>query len=152
MNPDLEAKLAAALKECALHSEILAEDLVEHGKPDYRAENVELIGKAELRLLDQMAYRFTKLQATLGEQVLPLLLERAEEPIAPEAPFAQKLQRLERIEIIPSADQWRELRVARNAIAHEYPDAPELKAAALNHFVKSVGKLLEFWNHVVDQG
>ena len=30
-------------------------------------------------------------------------------------------------------------------------DAERLTAAALNHFVKSVGKLLEFWNHVADR-
>ncbi len=95
-----------------------------------------------------MAYRFTKLQVTLGEQVLPLLLEQAEEPLADDTPFAQKLQRLERIDIIPSAEQWRELRMARNIIAHEYPDAPELKAAALNQLVRSVADLLQFWRHV----
>ena len=32
--------------------------------------------------------------------------------------------------MIQSAEQWRELRIARNAIAHEYPDAPDLKVAA----------------------
>lgn len=98
-----------------------------------------------------MAYRFTKLQATLGEQVLPMLLDVAEEPFAQDAPFAQKLQRLERIGIISSAEQWRELRIARNIIAHEYPDAPELKAAALNQFVRSTAKLVLFWKHVFDQ-
>ena len=116
--------------------------------PAYAASSVQTLDKAGLRLLDQMAYRFAKLQATLGEQILPALFERAEEPMAPDAPFAQKLQRLERIGIIPSAEQWRELRIARNAIAHEYPDAPELKAAALNQFVRSVADLLEFWQHV----
>ena len=148
---EAEGKLETAIRECQLHADILAEDLEEHGNPAYTASSVQTLDKARLRLLDQMAYRFAKLQATLGEQILPALFERAEEPMAPDAPFAQKLQRLERIGIIPSAEQWRELRIAHNAIAHEYPDAPELKAAALNHFVKSVGKLLEFWNHVADR-
>ena len=106
------------------------------------------MGKDRLRLLDQMAYRFAKLQGALGERVLPLMLDLAEEPLEPDTPFAQKLQRLERIGMIPSAEQWRELRIARNAIAHEYPDAPELRAAALNQFLRSVGELLGFWRHV----
>ena len=65
--------------------------------------------------------------------------------------WTRKLQRLERIGIIPSAEQWRELRIARNTIAHEYPDAPELKAAALNQFVRSASELLQFWKHVARQ-
>lgn len=148
MNASARNKLAAALAECILHAEILAEDLNEHGEPAYTAASLDTLDKARRRLLDQMAYRFTKLQVTLGEQVLPLLLEQAEEPLADDTPFAQKLQRLERIDIIPSAEQWRELRMARNIIAHEYPDAPELKAAALNQLVRSVADLLQFWRHV----
>ena len=148
---EAEGKLGTAIRECQLHADILTEDLEEHGKPAYTVAIVQTLDKARLRLLDQMAYRFAKLQATLGEQILPALFERAEEPMAPDAPFAQKLQRLERIGIIPSAEQWRELRIARNAIAHEYRDAPELKAAALNQFVRSVAILLEFWQHVCRQ-
>lgn len=151
MNVSARSKLDSAFRECELHAKILAEDLDEHGDSEYSAASIEALSKARLRLLDQMAYRFTKLQATLGEQVLPMLLDLAEEPLAPDAPFAQKLQRLERIGIIPSAEQWRELRIARNTIAHEYPDAPELKAAALNQFVRSAADLLQFWEHVADQ-
>lgn len=152
MNESTRSKLEAALGECELHAEILGEALDEHGETSYSAATIEALTKPWLRLLDQMAYRFTKLQATLGEQVLPMLLDLAEEPLAPDAPFAQKLQRLERIDIIPSAEQWRELRIARNTIAHEYPDAPELKAAALNQFVRSAAELLQFWKHVASQG
>lgn len=144
-------KLESAIEECALHAEILSEALEEHGKLDYSVSTIESLSKSWLRLLDQMAYRFTKLQATLGEQVLPMLLEVAEEPLAEDSTFAQKLQRLERIGIIPSAEQWRELRIARNIIAHEYPDAPELKAAALNKFVRSAAELVRFWKHVLTQ-
>ena len=151
MNESTRSKLETALEECTLHAEILAEALDEHGEPAYSALTIEALTKPWLRLLDQMAYRFTKLQATLGEQVLPMLLDVAEEPLAQDAPFAQKLQRLERIGVIPSAEQWRELRIARNTIAHEYPDAPELKAAALNQFVRSTADLLQFWKHVANQ-
>jgi hypothetical protein len=88
------SKLETAIKECALHAEILVEALDEHGESKYSASTLESLNKSRLRLLDQMAYRFTKLQATLGEQVLPMLLDVAEEPLADDAPFAQKLQRL----------------------------------------------------------
>ena len=119
MNESARSKLHEGIKECALQAEILLEALTEHGESDYSGSTIQTLHKNWVRLLDQMAYRFTKLQATLGEQILPMLLDLDEEPLAQDVPFAQKLQRLERIGIIPSADQWRELRIARNAIAHE---------------------------------
>lgn len=152
MSRGAAAKLEAARQECLLHAGILAEDLAEHGDGRYDASTVQKLDKATVRLLDQMAYRFTKLQDTLGEKLLPLLLEVSEEPIAPEAPFAEKLQRLERLGFIPSAEQWRALRIARNAIAHEYPDQPDLKAAALNRFVGHTRQLLAFWERVRQAG
>ena len=148
MSAGLHAKLAAAGKECALHAAILREDLAEHGAVRYDAQRVNALSRSQLRLLDQMAYRFGKLQSTLGERIMPLLLELAEEPLPPETPFAQKLQRLERLGLIPLAEDWRMLRQARNAIAHEYPEEPEIKAALLNQFVASVGQLLAFWEHI----
>lgn len=143
-----QEKLLAAAAECRIHAQILTVDLREHGDHRYSAEHVLELSGARLRLLDQMAYRYTKLQSTLGERLLPLLLEFAEEPIEPDVPFAQKLQRLERLNFIPSAEQWRALRQTRNALAHEYPDEPEIKAALLNHFLASVGDLVDFWKHV----
>ncbi len=148
MSVGLREKLAAARKECALHAAILREDLVEHGTVRYDAKRIDELSRSQLRLLDQMAYRFGKLQSTLGERVMPLLLEMAEEPLAPETTFAQKLQRLERLGLIPSAEDWRMLRQTRNAIAHEYPEAPAIRAALLNHFVGSVAQLLGFWDHI----
>lgn len=148
MNAGVSDKLLGAAAECRLHADILAEALLEHGDVRYSADEVPQLERARLRMLDQMAYRYTKLQSTLGERLLPLMLELTEEPIAPDAAFSQKLQRLERLGIIPSADQWRTFRQTRNALAHEYPDAPEIKAALLNHFIGSVGELVEFWRHV----
>jgi len=132
-----------------MHASILSEDLIEHGEPAYGpAEITAGPGRARTRLLDQMAYRFAKLQDSLGEKVLPTLLELSEEPIEPSAPFVQKLERLEKIGLIPSANLWRQLRQIRNSIAHEYPEQPAIKAAVLNRFVRSVSDLVGFWEHV----
>lgn len=148
MKPGAQHKLLAAAAECQVHADILSDALQEHGSFRYSADDVPVPVGDRLRLLDQLAYRYTKLQSTLGEQLLPLMLELAEEPIEPDTPFAQKLQRLERLGLIPSAEHWRALRQTRNALAHEYPDEPEIKAALLNHFLSSVKDLVEFWQHV----
>ena len=79
MSTEMPEKLAAALEECALHARVLEEDLAEHGDTRYDADTVTRLDRASLRLLDQMAYRFGKLQDAMGQKVLPLLLERAEE-------------------------------------------------------------------------
>lgn len=124
------------LGECYLHSEVLSEALTEARQwLPFTPDSVRHIEKGQLRVLDQIAYRFTKLQDTLGQKVLPTILDLAQEPIAPDATFAEKLNWLERMGALPSADEWKKLRVARNAIAHEYPDNAELRASAVNHFI-----------------
>jgi len=138
-------KLQAALAECRLHAEVLTEALDELGQPHFTAESATHLTSAQRRLLDQLAYRFAKLQDSMGEKVLNQAIELAEEPIAEDVTFAQKLQRLERLGAIESAAEWRELRELRNQIAHEYADQPGLRAAAINRFVIGVGRLIALW-------
>jgi hypothetical protein len=144
----VERKLNATLDECRTHARILAEARKELRGVRYDAERVLDIKPSELGVLDQMAYRFSKLQDSVGEKVLPLLLDFAEEPLSPTATFAEKLQRLEKIGAITSAEQWRLLREVRNQLAHEYPDLPAIKAAVLNRFLDSIDQLGMFWTHV----
>lgn len=141
-------KLHTAVIECSRHAEILGEDLSEQGGQSYCVDDLKSMSRQHLRLLDQMAYRFGKLQTALGERLLPLIFELQEEPIPDSVPFAQKLQGLERLGAIPSAEQWRRLRQVRNSIAHEYPDAPGLRAASLSRFIEGAGELLDFWRQV----
>jgi len=137
------------LNECQLHAEVLAEAWTEaQAWTPFQADTVQQFSKAQLRVLDQMAYRFTKLQDSMGQKVLPAILELAQEPIAPDATFVEKLNWLERMGALPSAEDWKKLRIARNAIAHEYPDDHALRASALNHFVHGAKQLLELHEFV----
>ena len=77
----------------------------------------------------------------MGQKVLPAILELGQEPITSDATFAEKLNWLERMGVLPSADEWKMLRVARNAIAHEYPEDPEMRACAINHFLDGAMRL-----------
>jgi len=111
------------LGECRLHVAVLAEALTEAQEwLPFSADTVQHITREQLRVLDQVAYRFSKLQDTMGQKVLPAILDLAQEPVAPDASFAEKLNWLGRMGALPSAEEWKKLRVARNAIAHEYPD------------------------------
>jgi len=71
-----------------------------------------------ISILDQMLFRFTKLQDTLGEKVFPLILELASEPVK-KMSFIDRLNRLEELEILDK-EKWMSLRANRNEIAHEY--------------------------------
>lgn len=137
------------LAECRLHAAVLGEALSEaQAWLPLAADAVRHLSKEQRRILDQTAYRFAKLQDTLGQKVLPLILELAQEPIAPDASFAEKLNWLERIGALPSAEDWKRLRVARNAIAHDYPDDPALQAAAINRFLNGTAQLGDLHRHV----
>lgn len=61
--------------------------------------------------------RFGRLQDTLGDKLLPVLLQAlGEKPKA----VIDNLDRAERLGLIESADQWMTLRKLRNQMVHEY--------------------------------
>lgn len=137
-----EQRMRIYLGECDQHAAVLAEGLAEL-QPwlPLTASAVQTLSKVQLRVLDQVSYRFTKLQDSMGQKVLPAILDLAQEPIAPDATFAEKLNWLERIGALPAAEEWKHLRIARNALAHEYPDDPELRASAANRFLDGAMRL-----------
>lgn len=145
----LPAQLKAQLVECELHVDLLCDALAEaEAWLPVTVSMLTNIDKNQRRILDQLAYRFAKLQDTLGQKVLPAILMIAQEPIDPDATFAEKLNWLERMGVIPSADEWRQLRLARNAIAHEYPDEPDVRVSQLNLFVAAVSRLCQVFSGI----
>lgn len=137
--------LQATLKECRTHAKVMQEAKDELGNTHFDENTVTHISVQQRRLLDQLAYRFSKLQDSMGMKLLPMLLDLTEEPLPEDATFAEKLQRLERLGALDSVERWRDLREIRNQLAHEYEDAPALKAAVLNRFIREVDALLAIW-------
>jgi hypothetical protein len=142
MTPEQSVRIYLA--ECALHAAVLSEGIADASVWIPLTSNIE-IDKGMLRVLDQIAYRFAKLQDSLGEKVMPLILELAQEPVPSNATFAEKLNRLERIGAIPSADEWKKFRIVRNALAHEYPEDAVLRVSAINRFVHGAEDLNAFY-------
>ena len=143
------AKVPAALDECQHHAAVLHEARSEIGRRRFAPESADHLSRETRRLLDQLAYRFGTPQDTLGLRVLPGILDSSEEPLPESTPFGEKLQRLERLGVLRSVNQWRTLRELRHQLAHEYLDAPVLKAAALNRFIDGVDRLLELWHYLL---
>jgi hypothetical protein len=79
--------------------------------------------------VDAFVTRFGRLQDTLGDKLLPVLLTAlGERPRA----HIDNLDRAERLGLIPSTDQWMEIRRLRNQMIHDYVEDPVVLANALD--------------------
>jgi uncharacterized protein with HEPN domain len=93
------------------------------------ARVAELEGNPDLaERVDAFVSRFGRLQDTLGDKLLPLLLAALGEQTGA---VIDNLDRAERLGLIPSADQWMTLRRLRNRMIHEYVEDPAILADAL---------------------
>ncbi len=72
--------------------------------------------------------RFGRLQDTLGDKLLPLLLEALGEKISA---VIDNLDRAERLGLINSTDEWLTIRNLRNQMIHEYVEDPAVLISAL---------------------
>lgn len=138
-----EDPLAAALWEADRHARTLQEALGEwRADPAAEWEALEA-DRLKIRLVDQLLFRFTKLQDALGERLIPATLGLLQEPF--EAwPMRDRLNRLEKLGFL-DVTQWLDWREIRNRLAHEYPDQPELRFAALLKAIDAAGDLAELY-------
>ena len=72
--------------------------------------------------------RFGRLQDTLGDKLLPALLDWLAEPVGP---AIDNLNKAERLGWIESVDTWIEVRRLRNRMIHEYVRDPAELASTL---------------------
>lgn len=91
------------------------------------------------RLTDQVLFRFMKLQDALGERLIPATLSELREPFE-EWPMRDRLDCLEKLGYL-DVEQWLRWREVRHGLAHENPDAPELRHAALLAAIAAAGEL-----------
>lgn len=97
----------------------------------FTPENVTRL-ETEVMLAEQaeaFVSRFGRLQDTLGDKLLPVLLEFMGE--AP-APLMDNLSRAEKWGWVESVDDWIAMRQLRNQMVHEYIEDPAVLSSALN--------------------
>jgi len=100
-----------------------------------------------ISIIDQMLFRFTKLQDTLGEKVFPLILELQEEPVK-KLSFIDRLNRLEELEVIDK-EKWINLRNDRNIITHEYSYNEEDVVENINFIYNKSYTLIDMYDKIV---
>lgn len=90
--------------------------------------------------------RFGRLQDTVGDKLLPLLLAAlGEKPIA----AIDNLDRAERLELLKSADEWMTMRNLRNQMVHEYVDDSVVLRSALQTGHAFVPALIDSTNKMI---
>ena len=78
--------------------------------------------------VDAFVGRFGRLQDTVGDKLLPILLAAlGEKP----ASAIDNLDRAERLGLLNSSDEWMTMRNLRNQMVHEYVEDPTVLTSAL---------------------
>lgn len=89
--------------------------------------------------VDAFVARFGRLQDTLGDKLLPALLQQLAEPAGS---AIDNLNRAERLGFVTSVNEWLEARRLGNRMVHEYVRDPAELAAALNAGHRHVNLLI----------
>lgn len=131
-------RLSASLQKCRIHLQRIqyAVSQTEELFPLER-ENYQILNDAQTGNIDQLVFRFTKLQDELGTNTFRYLLVYLQEDIL-DKPFRDILNRLEQLKIIESSDMWLALRELRNDLAHEYPLMLDETIDKLNHLFEQL--------------
>ena len=90
--------------------------------------------------------RFARLQDTVGDKLLPVLLKALGETVAS---AIDNLDRAERLGLISSADDWMTMRELRNQMVHEYVEDLAVLTTALSSGHSFVQQLIESANAMI---
>jgi hypothetical protein len=150
LTEELSDKLTETLDICDLHHQrmIFARESIEKYFP-LTEINLSRISPIEQALFDQLIYRFSKLQDSMGSRLFKQLLEALEEDISG-LPFIDILYKMEKLNLLDDAKDWIALRQTRNTISHEYPFFKEVQMEELNLLPEEVVKLAAIWSKLKD--
>ena len=130
------------------HADALTDALLDLAEQPIALDELASLSKEKRRLLDQFAYRYTRMQDDMGNKLLPACLSALGEEIASMAAI-DRFNRLEKLGWLPSSEQWFLLRKVRNEFAHDYPDSLPERFARLSLAIDSAHVLLTLFSQVV---
>ena len=141
-------KWEAALDECDSHI-LRIQHAIDHlaDKLPLSKEVYDFLSDLDIAYIDQIVFRFSKLQDVIGKKVFPLglaLLGEDEQGVS----FIDLLNKLESLRILPSAARWMDLRELRNDLTHEYPDVIEDRIEALNNLNSVLAEILGVYRNM----
>lgn len=129
-----QEKFQANLKESFIHLKRLNNAFIELKKNYKFPLNINQFDSLincnqDLAFVDQIIYRFAKLQDIMGAKLFKSYLISQGEVV--DKPFIDILNSLEKLNIL-DVDEWFELRDIRNNISHHYEDDKQLAIDLIN--------------------
>ena len=134
--------LQHSLALCQGHADALQDALQDIKVRGMGVNDYAHLGKEDRRLLDQFAYRYTRLQDDMGAKLVPALLKALGEDVAIMSAL-DRFARLEQLGWLVSADDWQTLRQIRNQFADDYPDKPTERFERLQAAIHAAAQLIE---------
>ena len=141
-------RLQEAVMLCSIHAERMRfayEKIKKHFPLD--KEKYTRLQPEEFSFIDQLIFRFSKLQDSMGGKLFPAILENLGEDIEG-LPFIDRLSKMEELNIIPGADEWILLRETRNIVTHEYPFLTDEVIQGLNLLNNHYQLIMKIWKQV----
>jgi len=141
---DIRQTFIEKLHECNQHKKRLlsAKSRLNRVMPlDVKSYNA--LDDTMISIIDQMVFRFSKLQDSMGEKIFPSLLELVGEKVK-QMTFIDRLNRLEELGLV-EREKWMSLRRERNEIAHEYSFNQDEVVDGINLIFDRVDDLLDIY-------
>ncbi len=153
MNKEIaNQKFKFFLKEVERHYQILDENiesLKEYFPLDANKIEKLVKSKEHLKTLDQIAYRYIKLQDTLGKVLRYFLLKEGE--LVEHLSMVDIIHKIQKLGIFIEEEFWFEMRSLRNNITHEYPDMYEEIAEAINSLASIKNQIKEIIDNIKER-
>lgn len=150
LNEDIKDALQETIIICDLHCQRMTFAFESVKKYFPLSETVfSRLSPIEMALFDQLIYRFSKLQDSMGSRLFKQLLLLLEEDISG-LPFIDILHKMEKLNLINNSKDWISLRQTRNTISHEYPFYQEIQMEELNLLPDEIEKLVDIWLKLKD--
>lgn len=127
--------------QCLGHVEALQEALQDMAQRALTPADYAQLSKIDRRLLDQFAYRYTRLQDDMGARLMPAILKVLGEDVAAMSAL-DRFARLEQLGWLSDAEVWNTLRQIRNQFVHDYPDNPAQRFERLQAAIQAAAQLL----------
>lgn len=140
IRPDIRLRLqflSRVVRKESEHLRLTDQRLFDGSNPLRQAQQIEDDPDLAERV-EAFVGRFSRLQDTLGDKLLPALLTALGEKAAS---AIDNLDLAERLGFIDSADEWSVIRNLRNQMVHEYVEDPDVLISALrsaHEFVPSL--------------
>lgn len=110
-------------------------------------ERISESNEDDISYIDQIIYRFSKLQDAIGQKLFKAVLIFLDEDVINKSSI-DIFNRLEQLEIIENYEIWKDLRDLRNELAHEYEEDENETAEKLNTLFERKSDLEKYFNDI----